>query len=1225
MVKDKVTIRQEMRAWIGQLGSAEDVHDLFAKLNYPKEAIFGFPSKRKKSAFDLKKEENQKFKDIYSILSFDEKLSVFLVESSTLHPSFIRYVTKVFADRYIRFLLILTVNYSELVFVFPDYEKKRTGTHKLKITKLVLNKKEIHYTDVDTLANLYYRGDEASWRDVWKKWKDAFNVERVTLDFFEDYKKEFFRLRSALDRQGISRKNSHEFTLQFLNRVMFIYFISKKGWLKFSKFMAWFWKAYLEDRNKGNSSKDSFYKIWLSQIFFRAFNNRTSEVTGLPDSVKNILLDFPYLNGGLFSETDLDSLKIKISDDLFKQVFEFFEKFNFTIKEDMPLESEVAVDPQMLGYVYESLANVAEEIYDRNDMGIFYTPRVEVDFMCRRSLVEYLSKHLPDVPKDKFYTLVFDPLENKDKIEAYFQQEKLWNKLGNVLDNLSVIDPACGSGAFLVGMLNVLVGLYRIIYKYIEVDLTDFQLKKRVVGRSLYGVDVMPWAIHAAELRLWLQLVIETEFKKDELHRHALLPNLNMNLRIGDSLVQEIGGINLNLRSSNISEELKDQLNELKFEKQNYFNDVPTAKFKTKEEIIREETRIFIEIINERVELIKNKIKELKKPPKQITILESNTQKKLAEEEKQAKIDELIKERNDLKEVLKNLGDPGKKPFVWDIDFAEIFGDKNGFDIVIGNPPYVRQEMISPPNRIKAEVTSSDRKEYKEKLIKSIQSQFPIITQLDKKSDYYVYFYFHGLSLLNEIGTFCFITSNSWLDVGYGKDLQEFLLKYVPICAIYDNPKRSFAHADINTIIVLFGAPKIGKQRQSIFANTKKENWQCLNNLAKFVMFRKQFEEVLTAKNLIDIDNIRAEVKGVELIELIRNVVNSNEYRIFPLIQDDLLEDGWEYPEDYKGARFRIGNYMGNKWGGKYLRAPDIFYTILEKGIGKLTELNKIAKIRRGFTTGANDFFYLDEETRKKFKIEKEFLKPVIKSPRECKQAVINSSKLRFKVFICNKPKAELKGTNALEYIKYGESKTVEVKSGGDKGKKVKGYHRLETVKNRVLWYGLLVKGYPTAVWVKAINENHGQSILMGDCFVDQRLYSLYFPKEISSEIQVVVLNNSIFYLFKELQGRVNLGEGVLDTAVFEANKCIIIKPSCIKKGKTNIEAMKFLSVFEELNINSAKPIREQEPNPLPDRAELDKIVFDELGLTEEERKEVYWAVCELVKQRLEKAKSLKT
>jgi methylase of polypeptide subunit release factors len=165
-----------------------------------------------------------------------------------------------------------------------------------------------------------------------------------------------------------------------------------------------------------------------------------------------------------------------------------------------------------------------------------------------------------------------------------------------------------------------------------------------------------------------------------------------------------------------------------------------------------------------------------------------------------------------LSRIKREIQKPHKKPFVWDIDFAEVFGEKGGFDIVIGNPPYVRQEKIAPPDKLRSEVTLEDKRQYKEKLLKSIQTHYPFIKKIDKKSDYYIYFYFHGLSLLNEKGTFCFITSNSWLDVGYGKDLQEFLLKYCHIKAIYDNQaKRSFEHADVNTVIVLLGPPDTKK------------------------------------------------------------------------------------------------------------------------------------------------------------------------------------------------------------------------------------------------------------------------------------------------------------------------------------------------------------------------------------------------------------------------------
>ena len=212
------------------------------------------------------------------------------------------------------------------------------------------------------------------------------------------------------------------------------------------------------------------------------------------------------------------------------------------------------------------------------------------------------------------------------------------------------------------------------------------------------------------------------------------------------------------------------------------------------------------------------------------------------------------------------------------------------------------------------------------------------------------YFYFHGLSLLNPTGTFCFITSNSWLDVGYGAELQEFLLRNASIHAIYDNEKkRSFEHADVNTIISIFGAPQT-----SSFESYDKANL-VINNVARFVMFKQSFEEAITLKNLLEIDKAT-------------QITRKTAFRVFPITQKELLEDGWEYPETYdpkKDAPLSKGQYAGNKWGGKYLRAPDIFFTILEKGKGKLVKLGDIAEVRRGFTTGVNDFFYLEPTGQK--------------------------------------------------------------------------------------------------------------------------------------------------------------------------------------------------------------------------------------------------------------------
>lgn len=831
---------------ITRMDSPERVYDLFLGLGYQKDKLLDPSYKRKLDEFEFAREEREKIKDIYTVYNYDGKLQIFLIETKSLSVRLVRYITKRLSDRYLKFLLILTTDYKEYTFVLPEFESIEEGRHKLKLTRLNFDRENPYYTDLFTIKNIALTDKEEKWKDIWRRWKDAFSVEKVTDRFFEDYKNSFFELRKTFERQKIPVKQSHELSQQFLNRLMFLYFISKKRWLNNDpKFIKWYWERYKKElriKNSESGIKDTFYENWLRILFLEAFNNKYSHPHYHPPDVKKILAGAPYLNGGLFHRNELDDLPFSISDSLFEKVFNVFEKYNFTIREDLPLDVEVAVDPQMIGYVYESLSNVAEEIYERQDLGIFYTPRVEVDFMCRRSVVEYLSnnlaggglqtdqsEHTGSLQREWIYRLLFD--DDKKAVAEYISEKKLWYRLEELLDNLAVVDPACGSGAFLVGMLQVLTELYRLIYSHINREMTEFELKKKIIGSSLYGVDVMPWAVHSAELRLWLQLIIEEDIPYEQRKLFPLLPNLNMKLRVGDSLVQEVGGISLHVRDSNLSPALKKRLSSLKSEKEKYYNNDPTAKFKTSDLLHQEELRVFGEILDDKIISLQKEIQALEgeKQKLQMDMFGDGAKEEKQKARFEAQIQIAKQEIERLRETKRKIQAPGQKPFVWDIDFAEIFGDKGGFDIVIGNPPYVRQEKIAPPNKLKAEVTLKDRQEYKEKLLKSIQVHYPFIKRLDKKSDYYIYFYFHGLSLLNEKGIFCFITSNSWLDVGYGKDLQEFLLKYCHVKAIYDNEaKRSFEHADVNTIIALLGPPIIGKKGIS---------WPALKETARFVMF----------------------------------------------------------------------------------------------------------------------------------------------------------------------------------------------------------------------------------------------------------------------------------------------------------------------------------------------------------------------------------------------------
>lgn len=1032
---------------------------------------------------------------------------------------------------------------------------------------------------------------------------NAFDVEKVTKAFYEDYSTVFNEFQKDLAEQTDDKSWAHDYALQFLNRCMFIYFVQRKRWLNEDPdFLHGFWRAY----KKSDSQKDLFFIEWLKVLFFEAFNNRfPGRYPYMPKEINKALQEAPYLNGGLFTENELDSKYIfTISDRRIELILNFLDHYNFTVSEDTPLDQEVAVDAEMLGKVYESLVNVTKDVDERSDAGIFYTPRTEIDLMCRLSFVDYVANNLGDKYKNLIYEAVFAfSHDEKEEADRNLEKKNLWPEFYNLLENITVVDPACGSGSFLIGMLHVLDDLIVRAHGILGRHERPYDRRKRIIDRSLYGVDVKRWAVNVAELRLWLQLVIETELDKGELKLQPLLPNLSFKLRCGDSLVQEIGGMNLSqLKSSrDIPPALKGRLTRLKGEKRNFFHDIKACKFKNVEQLKQEEYLVFKDILSAREESLAKDILKMNRLAKTETksMFDDGSELKKSVERKSFEQEAgFVKlELDKATKALRILKKEKQVPFVWQIAFVEIFeGDKRGFDIVIGNPPYVRQESIADPMIPQEDVTRENKKEYKARLISSVYSLYPKffgadiakpIVKIDAKSDLYIYFYFHGLDLLNDKGSFCFITSNSWLDVGYGKNLQEFLLKQSHVKLIIDNQvKRSFASADVNTIIALFGSPTIEKAQ---------------DKTARFVMFQLPFDQILSPVIFEEIESANE-----------RKILP--EFRVFPIKQDKLLEDGMKQPEDESiSKKIKIPLYTGNKWGGKYLRAPEIYWTILEKGKGKLVRLGDIAEVRFGIKTGANEFFYLNDAKIKEWGIEEEFLKPVIKSPRECKRILIDPKDLKYKIFMCHKDKKELKGTAALEYIKWGESQETK---GRQKQAAGIPWCELASVQGRKNWYSVNIKKPGEFFCNRFFNDRFFFAYAKG-IIEDQTFYAGFFKeKSISIEYIMAFMNCSFTYLTASLLGRVGLGEGVLQYAVFEMEDLIIFDPWAFNK-----KIIKPLTnEFEKLKFREIESIYEEMKQP--DRRKLDNIIFGELGLTQKEIEAVYNAVINLVDNRLNKAES---
>jgi len=517
------------------------------------------------------------------------------------------------------------------------------------------------------------------------------------------------------------------------------------------------------------------------------------------------------------------------------------------------------------------------------------------------------------------------------------------------------------------------------------------------------------------------------------------------------------------------------------------------------------------------------------------------------------------------------------------------------FDCVVGNPPYTRQEEMP---EIAPKV-----KEYKEKIIKNAlrDNTGKRIAEISKRAGIHTYFFVHGMKFLQNGGRFGFIVSNSWLDVDYGKGLQEFFLKNYKITAIIESKvERWFEQADVNTCIVILEK-----------CSTKKERDE---NLVRFVYLFKPLSYFIPPAQEMWQEQIE---RLEEIDKLIRTIMAHSEFyqneelRISPKPQKDLWQEGFD-----KETR----KYTGAKWG-KYLRAPEIFFKILEKGKGKLVPLKEIAEVRFGIKTGANEFFYLTEEEIKRRGIEKEFWMHqddrgnwvpnyVIKSPRECKSIVVKPEDLKHRVLMVHKDKKDLKATKVLKYVREGESK---------------GYHLRPTCASRERWYDLGSQVPPDGLWFKAFNDRVIAPQNEHLFFSSDRFYAIYAKNKAFRNSLFLYLNSTLPFLTVELYGRVNLGEGALDNMTYEAASMPVldIRKHGIKGGKMpkKLLGRKILTVFKELNASSPQEVSLNKVKP--DRRELDKIVMGEiLGLTDEEQLQVYRAVVDLVKSRIEKAKS---
>ena len=602
-----------------------------------------------------------------------------------------------------------------------------------------------------------------------------------------------------------------------------------------------------------------------------------------------------------------------------------------------------------------------------------------------------------------------------------------------------------------------------------ERNALDYGRKLYLIENCIYGVDIQPIATQIAKLRFFISLVVEQKIDDTRENRGVRpLPNLETKFVAANTLLGVEKPAQMTFRNPEID-----------------------SKEKALEEVRR---RHFTARTPRTKERYRNRDAELR-----------------------AEISTLLQQDGFPSETTEKIAnwDPYNQNASADFFDPEwMFGVTDGFDVVIGNPPYVRQEKIK-------DLKPTLKKHY---------------TCYTGAADLYVYFYERGLQLLSPSGIHTFICSNSWLDVNYGAPLQKYLLDNTNNAVIcHSEAEREFESADINTIV-------------SILHNGIPDAESHL----RFLTFKTFIGDP-------DVQNRHERTRAYT----------------------ELKQEGT-----------REKKYTGDKWGGKYLRAPDIYWTILEKGKNKLVRLGDIAEVRRGFTTGANEFFYLDAERIQEWGIESEYLKPVIKSPRECKNIRVDPSQLQFKLFMCHADRVSLTGTAALEYIHWGESQS---------------FHQRPSCRGRARWWDLGERQIPSLSFNYLISSTARTLYARNGCYASDNFQEVHTDSDLTLSL-CASLNSSLFQLMVNMAGRSNFGGGLLKIQTYEVSELLCLDPK--------------IFVFEDEAIFRSTAWEMLEPSD--DRRALDEIIFDALDLTQVERDGVYEAVVKLVESRLRKARSLK-
>ena len=494
---------------------------------------------------------------------------------------------------------------------------------------------------------------------------EAFSVEALSDEFFDTYRKQYAKfVRYITGKEYVkeggkwvekltgkpneviytafcnNEKKVRDYVKKLMGRITFLHFLQRKGW------MCGDYNFMLHLFRNSNKQADYLNSV-LEPLFFGILNTKPENRKALfeeqewDSSLLKEWSSIPYLNGGLFEADEEDYLSIVFPGEYFSELFEFYSEYNFTVDENDPDDAEVGVDPEMLGKIFENL------LEDNKDKGAFYTPKEIVRYMCQESLIAYLVEKA-GIIEGQVRAFVTNPYEEAEKLN-----DDEIDKLFDALVAVKICDPAIGSGAFPMGLLNELVRCEEALVLGKEENRDRAQLKREIIKNNIYGVDIEKGAIDIARLRFWLSLVVDEDTPSP-------LPNLDYKIMQGNSLLESYKGVDLS--------RLTEQTGEL---------DIFSS--------------------SEAVEGIQ---KSLRKKLSSYYSCTNHTKKQQLQNE----IKSLIKSQVSISYPQLDLSDidvAGNQDFfLWHTWFSDVFNrpsdcnGQSGFDIVIGNPPYLSSKAI---------------------------------------------------------------------------------------------------------------------------------------------------------------------------------------------------------------------------------------------------------------------------------------------------------------------------------------------------------------------------------------------------------------------------------------------------------------------------------------------------------------------------------------------------